>query len=173
MCFLSLEVSSAFAMIGLWCCDPLRMFSLSAHAWPQSPAHLISVNTTLQCMSAVLRLAWKGGLGHDTLSRQYLKEVWNPAWAGVNALWCDVEAGNQWDGRCCRLQSLENASVCADCREQTNGVYLMTRVVSSSSLCVYWQFAKQLCIYCHLLYWTGYICKPAWAWNNVANVKAD
>lgn len=66
MCFLSLEVSSAFAMIGLWCCDPLRMFSHSAHTWPQSPAHLISVNTTLECMSAVLRLAWKGGLGHGT-----------------------------------------------------------------------------------------------------------
>lgn len=39
-------------------------------------------------------------------------------------------------------------------------------------LCLYWWFARQLGAYCHLLYWTVYICKheEAW-WNHIAIVK--
>ncbi len=39
-------------------------------------------------------------------------------------------------------------------------------------LCMYWRTANQLCAFCHLLYWTVYIRKPAWAWSNITNVKA-
>lgn len=39
-------------------------------------------------------------------------------------------------------------------------------------LCVLEVF-EQLGACCHLLYWTGFICKCAWGQNEVTNAKAD
>lgn len=93
--------------LALWCCDPLRMFSHSEHAWPQSPAHLISVNTTTRPWTSA-SAPCSGLLGK-------LASGMVPACLGSICSRCgpchecvDVQVGNQWDGGCCRLQTLEN-----------------------------------------------------------------